>query len=127
MEATLHTEGLDAAKKLLDEFMSYRWSGQRYDCSGIISKESFIQEMLFQKRVEFWGEGILFYDYKRLDQGIIRGYSGTNFPSSARFNVEGRSPQWNLVIPRTEYLHNKGIDEGRINPDPTGKLPEWTE
>ena len=83
--------------------------------------------MLFQKRIEFWGEGILIFDYKRLDQGYIRGYKGTNFPSSARFNIDGRSPQWNLVIPRTEYLYNKGIDESKNNPDPTGKLPEWKE
>ena len=131
MEAALYTSGLGAAKDLLNAFMRNRWnttsSAQAYDCSSISSKETFIREMLFQKRIEFWGEGILIFDYKRLDQGIIRGYKGTNFPSSARFNLDGRSPQWNLVIPRTEYLYNKGIEESKNNPDPTGKLPEWKE
>lgn len=133
MEAALNSSklgGLNKAKELLNSFMKNRyWSDSvyEYNCSSISGKDAFIQEMLFQKRVEFWGEGILFFDYKRLDQGITRGYSDTNFPSSARFNVEGRSPQWNLVIPRTEYLYNKGIDEARNNPDPTNKLPEWKE
>lgn len=126
IEAALYADGLDAAKKLLNEFVqTYRY--RSYDCSGINSIEAFISEMLFQKRVEFWGEGILFYDYKRLNQGITRGYSGTNFPAVARFNTEGRSPQWNVVITRTEYQSNRGIDQSLNNPDPTQKLPLWTE
>ena len=125
IEATLYKSGggLDAAKKLLNDFMrTYRYS--TYDCSKITSESAFIQEMLFQKRVEFWGEGILFYDYKRLDQGIARGYSGTNFPAVARFNTNGRSPQWNIVLPRVEAQANTAIVN---NEDPTGKLTPWTE
>ena len=126
MEAALHADGLDAAKKLLNDFMqTYRY--RSYDCSHVNSKEAFIQEMLLQKRIEFWGEGILMYDYKRLNQGITRGYSGTNFPSVARFNCEGRSPQWNVVITRTEYQSNRGLNQSLNNPDPTQKLVTWTE
>ena len=125
IEAALYKTGggLDAAKKLLNEFMrTYRYS--TYDCSGITSESAFIQEMLFQKRVEFWGEGILIYDYKRLNQGIARGYSGTNFPAIARFNTTGRSPQWNIVLPRVEAQANTAIIN---NPDPTELLVPWTE
>ena len=126
IEATLYTKGLDAAKSLLNSFMrTYRY--KTYDCSRVNSNEAFIQEMLFQKRVEFWGEGILIYDYKRLDQGITRGYSGTNFPAVARFNCTGRSPQWNIVIPRVEMQANTAITQSLNNPDPTGKLKAWTE
>ncbi len=115
--------GLDAAKKLLNDFMrTYRY--QTYDCSRITSVTAFIQELLFQKRVEFWGEGILIYDYKRLNQGIARGYSGTNFPAVARFNTTGRSPQWNIVLPRVEAQANTAIVN---NPDPTELLVPWTE
>ena len=83
--------------------------------------------MLFQKRVEFWGEGILMYDYKRLDQGITRGYSGTNIPAVARFNCNGRSPQWNVVITRTEFQSNTALNQENNNPDPTELLVPWTE
>ena len=117
--------GLDEAKTLLNSFMrTYRY--RSYDCSRITSHTLFIQEMLFQKRVEFWGEGILFYDYKRLDQGISRGYPGTNFPAIARFNTAERSPQWNILIPQAEYQSNTAI-AGLNNPDPTEKLVPWTE
>lgn len=126
MEAKLRTEGVEAAQKLLNSFMqTYR--DRAYDCSYATSDLSFIQEMLLQKRIEFWGEGILFYDYKRLDQGITRGYSGTNFPAVARFNTEGRSPQWNLVITRGEYQSNTALNDGNNNPDSTELLVPWTE
>lgn len=117
--------GINEAQKLMNTFMqTYRYDS--YDCSRVTSDLAFTQEMLFQKRVEFWGEGILFYDYKRLDQGITRGYKGTNFPAVARFNCSGRSPQWNIVIPRAECQSNIALD-GKNNPDPTELLVPWTE
>ena len=126
IEAALRTKGLDAAKALLNDFMqTYRY--RSYDCSYINSTEAFINEMLFQKRVEFWGEGILIYDYKRLNQGITRGYQGTNIPAVARFNTTGRSPQWNIVITRGEFQSNTAISPENNNPDPTEKLVLWTE
>ena len=125
IEAVLRTEGVAAAQKLLNDFMrTYRY--QSYDCSYAASDVSFIQEMLLQKRIEFWGEGIMIYDYKRLNQGITRGYPGTNFPAVARFNTDERSPQWNIVITRGEVQANPAID-GLNNPDPTSKLTPWTE
>ena len=127
IEATLHTKGLADAQRLLNEFVqNYRYDS--YDCSrNTGSKDAFIKEMLFQKRVEFWGEGILIYDYKRLNQGITRGYEGTNMPGAARFNCKGRSPQWNIVITRGEFQSNTGITQALNNPDPTEKLELWSE
>jgi hypothetical protein len=126
IEATLYSKGIDAAKKLLNDFMqTYRY--RSYDCSHASSEQSFIKEMLLQKRIEFWGEGILMYDYKRLNQGITRGYAGTNFPAVARFNTEGRSPQWNIVITRSEFQSNTAINQANNNPDPTATMIPWTE
>ena len=127
MEANLYLEGgLEKARELLNDFMQeYRYSS--YDCTVMtLSEAAFIKEMMLQKRIEFWGEGILFYDYKRLNQGITRGYSGTNVPATATFNTDGRSPQWNIVITRGEYQSNKGIKHpDDNNPDPTEKLTLW--
>ena len=125
IEAALRTKGVGEAQKLLNDFMrTYRY--RTYDCSYAASEVSFIQEMLLQKRIEFWGEGVMFYDYKRLNQSITRGYSGTNFPAVARFNTEERSPQWNIVITRGEVQANPALD-GLNNPDPTEKLVPWAE
>lgn len=125
MEALAQTD-LAGAKKLLEDFMATRYSTGAYACTAS-DKDSFLKEMFFQKRVEFWGEGILIFDYKRLDKGITRGYKGTNWPSEWCFNCEGRSPQWSLVITRGEYQSNPGISEEDNNPDPSNFVPLWTD
>ena len=124
MEAELGKNNLEKARELLNDFMQeYRYDS--YDCTTMtMSTEAFINEMMLQKRIEFWGEGILFFDYKRLNQGITRGYTGTNIPATATFNCKGRSPQWNIVITRGESQSNKVIAT-QNNPDPTKKLTLW--
>jgi hypothetical protein len=126
MEAELNISGLAKAQELLNDFMqTYRYS--TYDCSlKTLTTEAYIKELMLQKRIEFWGEGILFFDYKRLNQGITRGYTGTNVPAVATFNTTDRSPQWNIPITRGEYQSNKGIRHPEDNnPDPTEKLVLW--
>jgi len=121
IEANLNLSGgLEKAQELLNGFMQeYRYSS--YDCKNMtMSREAFIKEMLLQKRIEFWGEGILFFDYKRLNQGITRKFENSNVPATAQFNCETRSPQWNIVITRGEHQSNKGIKHpSQNNPDPT--------
>lgn len=127
MEANVGRKNLSGARELLNEFMTYRITDGSYDCtSKTPSEESFIREMMFQKRVEFWGEGILIYDYKRLDQPITRGYEGSNHVSSYMFNTTGRSPQWNIVITRGEIQANSGITDALNNPDPSEIIPVWS-
>ena len=126
IEAVLQTKGLGKAQELLNEFMQdYRYDS--YDCTyKTMTEAAFIKELMLQKRIEFWGEGILVYDYKRLNQGITRGYAGTNIPAVATFNTPDRSPQWNMPITRGEYQSNKGIRHpADNNPDPTEKLILW--
>ena len=123
MEAYAGMGNLAKAKELLNTFMTYRVTDGSYDCSLLVSDfETFTDEMLLQKRIEFWGEGIVFYDYKRLDEGITRYYTDTNHPDIWQFNTEGRSPQWNFVINRGEFQSNIGINASTNNPDPSGLL-----
>lgn len=81
-----------------------------------------IEEVLFQKTIEFWGEGILFYDYKRLDHSVTRGYAGTNYYDAAQLNTEGLAPWMNFCIVRTENNANSACV---TNPDPSGLVPTW--
>ena len=122
MEATAHYD-LGQARTLLNSFMRYRVTDGSYNCDPRTADlDSFINEMFFQKRVEFWGEGVLFFDYKRLDKGITRHYTGTNHPSIWQFNTDGRSPQWNIVIGRGEFQSNTAINDSNNNPSPAGAL-----
>ena len=126
-EATAQAGDLAGGIRLLNEFMtSYRMmNGATYDCtskSGTL--EGFINELMLQKRIEFWGEGIVMFDMKRLDMSSKRGYVGTNAPSSYRLNIEGRAPYWNFVITRSETQNNPVIAT-QNNPDPSGLVEPW--
>lgn len=120
MEAKAQLQGVEAGKKLLQDFMKkYRDSSYKRNPG---SMSDFLTEMMLQKRIEFWGEGILLFDYKRLDMGITRSYPGSNHAGVFKYNTVGRSPQWNIVITRAEFQSNKAINESNNNPDPSGKI-----
>ena len=120
IEALAQLKGIEEGKKLLKDFMvTYR--DKKYSRNPSTMSD-FVTEMMLQKRVEFWGEGILLFDYKRLDQGITRGYAGSNHAGVFKFNTVGRSPQWNIVITRAEFQSNTAINDTNNNPDPSGKI-----
>lgn len=126
-EATAQAGDLAGGIKLLNQFMTnYRMmNGAQYDCTAKSSSlESFLNELMLQKRIEFWGEGIVMYDMKRLNMSSKRGYVGTNAPASYRLNVEGRAPYWNIVITRGETQNNPVIAT-QNNPDPSGLIDPW--
>ena len=119
IEALAKSGDIEGAQALLNEFMALRITDGSYDCSDFADEDSFLEEMLLQKRIEFWGEGVLFFDYKRLEHSITRGYEGTNEAGVFRLNTDGPSPEWNIVIPFTEIESNQGISESQNNPDPS--------
>ena len=125
-EATAQAGDIAGGIRLLNEFMtSHRMmNGTVYDCSARSTLKSFVNELMLQKRIEFWGEGIVMFDMKRLDMSSKRGFVGTNAPASYRLNVEGRAPYWNFVIGRNEVQNNTAI-VGKNNPDPSGKVEPW--
>lgn len=91
-----------------------------------LTGNSLIREVLFQKRIEFWGEGILFFDYKRCPEllTINRGYKGTNHADETRFNCDGLAPWFNVCINEYEASENKGIVN---NPNPSNTVDLWQE
>ena len=58
---------------------------------------------------------MIFFDYKRLNKGVTRAYSGTNWPAEAQFNTNGRPGWMNLPFVEYEGNFNKGV-EGYLNP-----------
>lgn len=111
-------EGAD----LLTAFMT-QYRDSKYVCYAS-AQEDIMNEVVFQKRVELWGEGHAFFDYKRLNMPVTRGYAGTNHQDASRFNTEGR-PAWmsiNIVI--TEQNNNEAL-VGYENLDPSDKYTPW--
>lgn len=106
-------------KSLIKDFMqTYR--DPNYDIY-VSSKEDVVEEIVFQKRVELWGEGQSFFDIKRLDYPVTRGYIGTNYTDKlAIFNTAGRPAWMNFVIVRSEGNNNEAVQKFN-NPDPSDK------
>ena len=120
MEAQAQLNGIETGKKLLKDFMT-TYRDKKY-ARNPGTMDDFLTELLLQKRVEFWGEGILLFDYKRLDAGITRAYPGSNHAGVFKYNTVGRSPQWNIVITRAEFQSNTAINDSNNNPDPSGTI-----
>lgn len=114
MEAIAHTQGNDAAMMQLIQFMQAN-RDPNYACKT----NDIVDEIIFQKGIEFWGEGIKMFDMKRLDKGYKAAYEGTNYYESARFNLNGRAPWWTYCIPKDETDMNKAAAAQGANPNPT--------
>lgn len=113
MEAVAQRGQEDDAIALLQSFMQkYRAPGYQYSASDIID------EIFFQKRVELWGEGRNYFDYKRLNKGVVRNYEGTQFGAAAQMNTRTRPAWMNFVIHSSETSNNDSI-RSYNNPDPS--------
>lgn len=129
-EAKAYTEGLVSGMGSLASFLNtYRYKEGSYDISPD-NVEDFIDKYLItQKRIELWGEGLSFFDIKRRELSIMRGYKGSNWIASYRYNsLPGYTPSWlNLYIPNEgEASLNHAI---KLNPDPQvyDMYNLWTE
>ena len=111
-EAAAH---LGEGASLINTFMT-TYRDPKYTCEK--SGDELIDEIVFQKRVELWGEGQSFFDYKRLNMSVTRAYKGTNYQEDARFNTEGRPAWMNICIVQSEKNNNKAL-VGFENPDPS--------
>lgn len=121
-EAKAHTEP-EVGMGLCREFMLANRDPQYKFNSA--DQDEIIDEIVFQKRVELWGEGQTFFDIKRLNMSVTRGYEGTNFVGDARLNTEGRPAWMNLVIVQTEGNNNEAVKLYN-NPDPSDLYTPWT-
>nr|WP_302829903.1 RagB/SusD family nutrient uptake outer membrane protein [uncultured Bacteroides sp.] len=115
-EAAAHLSDAEGRKLLQDFMINYR--DEKYSTN--LSGEELIDEIVFQKRVEQWGEGLTFFDIKRLDMPVERAYTGTNFSDAVRFNTTRRPAWMNISIVQTEKNNNKALI-GYENPDPSDK------
>lgn len=81
-----------------------------------------VQEAVFQqRRVEFWGEGITWFDYIRLNKAFDR--RGGGFETNTCFNIPAGDNALIWRIPYNEIQYNAKISESDNNPVPTHPTP----
>ncbi len=127
-EAIARCQGAAAGKTAIESFMNtYRMEeGTTFTCPSA-QLDDVIDVIWTQKRIELWGEGQVFWDYKRRELPIERGYPGTNHPSAYRYNSYplAVAPWTNFYIPDRVQTTNPTVV---LNPDPNQAISTlWTE
>ena len=109
-ECLAHDNKLDDAKKALNDIMKTRQPS--YDCTAA-TKADFLEELNYQKRVEFWGEGIEYLDNRRLNIPVDRTSTdaNNNHLSAGKIKAEQESEVFLYQIPISEIENNKMINE----------------
>lgn len=102
-EATAMAGNPSSGKDILESFIkTYR--NPDYTCSAS-SAEDVQDECWLQRRIEFWGEGMAYFDLLRLNKGLDR--RGGGWESVWVYNVP--APLKPLLIPNGEMQANKSI------------------
>jgi len=75
--------------------------------SPTLTGAALLEEIMFHRRIELWGEGHRFLDLKRLDQPLNRNGIGHNAAVALIFDVPAGDNRWEFLIPRRELDANK--------------------
>ncbi|MDE7155181.1 MAG: RagB/SusD family nutrient uptake outer membrane protein [Muribaculaceae bacterium] len=82
-----------------------------------------IQELVYsRRRVEFWGEGLSYFDLQRLNKTIDR--RNDNFPASTTYVIPASDNIRIYVIPQSETTANKLISVSEANEPGVSPLPQ---
>lgn len=117
MECLAHLGDVDGAKAALVEFMKTRQPD--YTCT-LSATADVIEEINYQKRVEFWGEGIEFIDNRRLNIPVDRtdetwGAENNNHYQGAKKVVGAEEMGMTYQLPQSEIENNKTLTEADQN------------
>lgn len=81
-----------------------------------------VQEAIYQdRRVEFWGEGLSWFDLQRLGKVIDRSHK--NFPAAYSYVLKANDPVRVYCIPIDEINGNPLINESDNNPEASRPQP----
>ena len=114
--------------KTLEDFVNgYRWLNNKspYKCNAT-TPEDYIHEIFFQRSVEFWGEGMTYYDIMRLNMGVNRRNSNWTTPSNGvanfAYTIDPTNPVLLSQIPQNEIDNNDQMTAEDQNPTGSASL-----
>ena len=101
------------AQTLLKELRDNRYSSPvTVDQTGT----ALLNEILFERRIELWGEGFRGLDIKRLKIAVDRNNSNHNPVVAGKMTVPAESKYYIYQIPQDEIDANDNIGESDQNP-----------
>lgn len=98
------------ARQLLVELIHDSGRDPEYTCNK--SGQELLEEIKFYRRIELWGEGFSWFDYKRRKDTIARHTyaDGGNYMKNAAVTIRPEDANnWMWVIPAKEYEYNNAI------------------
>lgn len=116
-EAMAHLGEYAEAEKVLEDFMKTRQPDYDYSFTDYAS---LVEEIIYQKRVEFWGEGMEFLDNRRLNIPVDRtdetwGAENNNHYAGAKGYTEQESEKFLYQLPDKEMENNTALTPGDQN------------
>lgn len=114
-EAACHNSDYTTAQNCLYELNRNRISGyQKSTKTG----DALLEEVKLNRRIELWGEGFNWFDYKRWNEPIVRNSWRANDPTSNNIPASQagvydvtKARGWRWTIPRNETQYNDYISE----------------
>ena len=108
-EALCHIGGQDAkVQSLLNELNKNL--DPAYNCTA--TGEDLLKEVKLYRRIDLWGEGFDYYDYKRWNEPIVRKSiaQGGSFHTSFAITINpADGNHWTYVIPQNETQYNHAL------------------
>ena len=117
-EAKAH-QSLSEGANLLCTFVT-RYRDPQYSLNmDSLSESRLVDEVFTQKRIELWGEGLSFFDYKRLDKPVDRTqYPDANYVAHwEQFRTTTRPAWMNMVFVTRNGMKNRWATVGEENPE----------
>lgn len=119
-EAKAMLNDIAGAQEALKPLGEERDSG--YDVTVYDSQESLMEHIKFQRGIELWGEGFLFQDKIRWDEGIDHAANGGSGASAVLYQdgyfqeKPSLNTDWVFKIPQAEFDANPNLGPENQNP-----------
>lgn len=118
-EALAHSAGMSAGMSALQSYLAtYRYLDAD-KISAVNDLSDFDDLILDERCIEFWGEGIVYFDFKRMEHAVNTAYVGSNHSDNMQFTFPAGyvAPRMNICFPQSECIQNTAI---KNNPNPSG-------
>lgn len=117
-EAAYHNQQPGVAKSCLEELNAER--NFNYSCTQ--SGEALLEEIRLQRRIELWGEGHSWFDFKRWGYDMVRkpwiegDNTSNNIPQSYSLTMKASDANgWRFAVPQAETQYNHQVDRSELD------------